>query len=177
MSIVWAVLLLLILLVGWAVALVGMPGNWLNVGAAAIYAYMVPAESSLSIGWRVVAVAAVLAILGEVVELVTASLGTTRAGGSRRGAVLALAGSMVGGVVGVVVGLPIPLLGPVAAALLFGGFGALVGAMIGEQWKGRTLDKSWQIGKAAFWGRLLGTTGKVMIGSVIVVVVAVAMIL
>ena len=90
---------------------------------------------------------------------------------------MALAGSMVGAVVGVVVGLPIPLLGPVAAALVFGGLGALAGAMIGEQWKGRTLDKSWQVGKAAFWGRLLGTTGKVMIGSVIVVVVAVALIL
>ena len=176
MSMVWAVLLLLVLLVGWAVALVGMPGNWLNVGATAIYAQLVPAESSLSIGWRVVAVAVVLAILGELVELAAASLGTARAGGSRRGAVLALAGSMVGAVVGVVVGLPIPLVGPVAAALVFGGLGALAGAMIGEQWKGRTLGESWEVGKAAFWGRLLGTTGKVMIGSVIVVVVAVALV-
>ena len=176
MSMIWAVLLLLVLLVGWAVALLGMPGNWLNVGATAIYVYLVPADSAFSIGWGVVAVVAALAILGEVVELVAASLGTTRAGGSRRGAVLALAGSMVGAVVGVVVGLPIPLVGPVAGVLVFGSLGALVGAMIGEQWKGRSLGKSWQIGKAAFWGRLLGTTGKVMIGSVIVVIVAVALV-
>jgi hypothetical protein len=100
-----------------------------------------------------------------------------KAGGSRHGAVLALIGSMIGAVAGVAIGLPIPLVGPLVAALVFGGLGALGGAMIGEQWKGRQLDMSWQIGKAAFWGRLLGTTGKLIIGSVIVAVVAVALVL
>ena len=176
MSIIWAVLLIVVLLVGWVVGLVGMPGNWLNVGAMAVYTYLAPADPPLSIGWGVVGAVAVLAILGEGVELAAASLGTARAGGSRRGALLALAGSMVGAVVGVVVGLPIPFVGPIAAALLFGGLGALVGAVAGEQWKGRGLGDSWQVGKAAFWGRLVGTTGKMMIGLVIIFVAAAAMV-
>jgi len=177
MSVVWAVLLLLVLLVGWTVALLGMPGNWMNVAATAVYAYFVPADGATSIAWPVVAIVLALAILGEVVETAAASLGTSRAGGSRRGAVLALIGSMIGAVGGVIVGLPIPIVGPVVAALVFSGLGALAGAMIGEKWKGRQLGESWQIGKAAFWSRLFGAMGKLTIGSVIVAVVAAALLL
>ena len=45
------------------------------------------------------------------------------------------------------------------------------GAMLGECWKGRSLDTSWQVGQAAFWGRLLGTAGKLTAGAAIVAVI------
>ncbi len=176
MSIVWAALLLIVLLAGWTAGLLGMPGNWINAASTALYAYLVPADRVTSIGWPVVAAVVALAIVGEVFEAAAASLGTAKAGGSRRGAVLALIGSMVGATAGVFIGLPIPVVGPVVAALLFGGLGALAGAIVGEQWKGRGLGESWQIGKAAFWGRLVGTTGKLIIGSLIVAVVAAALV-
>jgi uncharacterized protein YqgC (DUF456 family) len=86
-------------------------------------------------------------------------------------------GSLAGGVIGAFVGLPIPLVGSVIAILLFASVGALAGAMLGEWWKGRDWDKRWQVGRAAFWGRLLGTVGKLYLGSVIVVVVLAALLL
>ena len=45
------------------------------------------------------------------------------------------------------------------------GFGHLaLSAMLGEEWKGRTLNESTQVGAAAFIGRILGTIGKVSMG-------------
>ena len=169
------IVLLIVLAGGWLLTLLGMPGNWLMVAATLVYSLLVPAESQLAVGMPLVIITAVLAVLGEIVEMAAAAVGTATRGGSRRGAVLALLGSLVGAVVGMVVGLPIPLVGPVLAALLFAGLGALVGAILGEQWKGRSLDESWQIGKAAFWGRIVGTLGKMVIGSVIVATVVAAL--
>ena len=121
----------------------------------------------------------VLALLGELVELVAAAYGVKRAGGSRRGAILALVGSLIGGVVGIFVGgiIPIPVVGSIAGAVLCAGIGALVGAFLGEQWKGRNLDDSLTIGTAAFFGRIFGTLGKVLIGSMMVAVVVAALLL
>ena len=110
----------------------------------------------------------VLAALGELLEFLAGALGVTKAGGSRRGAILALVGSLAGGIVGLFVGLPIPVVGPIVGAMLLAGAGAFAGAVLGEQWKGRSFDDSWRIGKAAFWGRLLGTVVKTAIGAVMV---------
>jgi hypothetical protein len=51
----------------------------------------------------------------------------------------------------------------------------MAGAAIGETWKGRGTDASWQIAKAAFWGRLWGTLGKLLIAAAMIAVVVVAM--
>lgn len=176
MSILYAILLLLVLLAFWLLTVAGVPGNWLMVAATAIYVWLIPDDAAASLGWGVVLAVALLAAFGELLEAVAAALGVAKAGGSRRGAVLALLGSLAGGLVGMFVGLPIPLVGPLVAAVLFAGIGALLGALLGEQWKGRDLDESWAVGKGAFWGRLLGTLGKVLVGSIIIVVVAVALI-
>ena len=58
-----------------------------------------------------------MAAAGEAVELAAGSLGVAKAGGSKRGAVLALLGSLLGGVVGLFVGLPIPIVGPLLAGV------------------------------------------------------------
>jgi hypothetical protein len=121
-------------------------------------------------------VLAALAVLGELVELAAGAMGVKKAGGSRRGAALAIAGSIVGSVVGIFVGLPIPLVGSLVGAVLFGAGGALVGAMIGERWKGRDLDASFEIAKAAFFGRVLGTVAKMIVSSIMVFVTLAAII-
>jgi uncharacterized protein len=177
MNLFFAILLISVLLAGWLLTLLNMPGNWLMVLATVTYAYFVPVESSAAIGWKVVVVLLVLAALGEILELVAGAAGTAKAGGSGPGAVLALLGSITGGILGVFVGVPIPLVGPIFAALLFAGLGAMVGAMLGEMSVGRNLAASWQIGKAAFWGRLAGTLGKVLIGAVMVAVVIASFVL
>jgi uncharacterized protein YqgC (DUF456 family) len=176
MSVLYAILLLVVLLAAWLLTVVGMPGNWLMVAAAALYAWLVPADAGASIGWGVVLAIGILAALGELLEMAAGALGVAKAGGSKRGAVLALLGSMIGGLVGMAVGVPIPLVGPLVGAVLFASLGALLGAVIGECWKGRELAESWQVGRGAFWGRLLGTLAKVLVGSIMLVVVAVALV-
>jgi uncharacterized protein YqgC (DUF456 family) len=171
MDILWAIVLVLILLAGWAVTLLGLPGNWLMVIAAVTYWLFVVSDSPVAIGWPTVAAVIGLATLGELVEFAAAAAGAGKAGGSKRGAVLALVGSLCGGLLGLFVGLPIPVVGQVIAALLFASLGALLGATLGEQWKGRTIDDSLRVGRAAFWGRLLGTLGKFMCGGVMIVAV------
>jgi len=176
-DVLWAILLVLVLAAGWGLNLFGLPGNWINAAAVACYAWLFPAGQRLSISWWLVGAVVVLAVVGEVLELVAGAAGAARVGGSRRSAVLALAGSLVGSVLGAVIGLPIPLIGSLAAIVLGAALGALAGAMAGESWKGRDLDHGWQVGQAAFWGRLLGTAGKLAVGAAIVAVVLAGLLL
>ena len=175
MTIVLVLLLIVVLLACLALTVFGMPGNWLIVAATVVYACLTPARSPAAIGWRPVAILFAMALLGEIVELLAATLGTAKAGGSRRGAALALAGSIIGAVVGIFVGLPVPLVGSILATFLFAGVGALVGAMLGEFWVGKDWYASWRIGKAAFRGRLVGTFAKMLLGVVMVATVLVAL--
>ncbi len=177
MEILSAIALCVVAVLGWLTQLVGLPGNWIVVVAAALYAAWFPGDERLALSWNTVAALFVLAVLGEVIEFVAGAMGVTKAGGSRRGALLALICSLVGGVIGLGVGVPIPVVGSLAAAILFGGLGALVGAFIGESWKGRDFDTSLQIGRAAFVGRVLGTLGKLIAGAVMLVVLLAALVL
>jgi uncharacterized protein YqgC (DUF456 family) len=176
-AVLGALLLVIALAICWCLTLVGLPGNWLMVASAAIYALLLPPSWRTDIGWWTVALLAVLAVLGEVIEFAAGAWGAARAGGSKRAAVLALLGSIAGGLVGVVVGLPIPVVGPLIAAVLFAACGATAGAVVGETWKGRGLDEGLQVGKSAFWGRLLGTVGKFIVGSVMIVTAVVALLM
>jgi uncharacterized protein len=173
MDYVWAVLLVLCLLVGWCLTLFSMPGNWVMVAAAALYAWLGPVESQtvMALSWWVVLTLLGLAGLGELAELGAGALGAKKTGGSKRGAVLAIVGSFVGSIVGGIVGLPFlpTIVGALVAVVLFAAIGSLAGAMIGEVWKGKGLSETLKVGHAAFWGRILGTMAKVMIASVMVV--------
>lgn len=172
----WAVLLGITTLVDWGLNIIGMPGNWITVGAAILYTAFVTADSRVELSWPVVGVLFALAILGEIVEFVAGAAGAKKAGGSKRGAALALVGALAGGILGIFVGIPIPVIGPIVSAILFSAAGALGGAMLGESWKGRTWEESWGVGKAAFWGRILGTLGKIVVGSIMVAVVLVSLV-
>lgn len=175
MEVVYALLFVVTLGACWLAQLVGLPGNWGIVSVAALYAWLLPGERLTAVGWTAVVILLVLAVLGEIVEFAAGALGVSTAGGSRRGAALAILGSLVGGIVGLFVGLPIPVVGSLVSAVLFGGLGALAGATLGETWKGHDFDKSLEIGKAAFVGRLLGTVAKMIICTLMVVVALGAM--
>lgn len=166
-------LLILVLVVGWCLTMLSMPGNWVMVAVVGLFAWLSPA-SGPNIGWPVFFVLVGLAVVAELLELAASALGASRAGGSRRGAVLAILGSMIGAIVGAAVGLPIPIVGSLIAAIVFAGFGAMVGAMLGETWKGRTLAETWKVGQAAFWGRLLGALAKTGIATAMFAIALVA---
>ena len=152
MPFLWATLLILAMVLAWLLTLFGLPGNWLIVAAAAVYAYLVPPEAPFGIGWGTVGLLAALATLGELVEFLSGASRARKAGGSRRGTWYSLVGSILGGLLGIFVGLPIPVIGSVVAALLFAPLGALAGAVLGERSEGREGAEAWRIGQAAFWG-------------------------
>jgi uncharacterized protein len=166
MTVLWAILFVVAVLGFWFLNLLGLPGNWMIAMATVLYAWLMPDSGTMR--WLAVAAVVGLAVAGEIVELAASAAGVKKAGGSRRGSILALFGSLVGAIVGVFVGIPIPVVGSVVGALFFAGMGASLGAMLGEFWKGRSLDHSWTVGQAAFWGRLLGTLAKVVIGALMV---------
>ncbi len=160
-----ALCLVALLLIGWVLTLLSLPGNWLIVVATALYSWLIADTSTWDISWTLVIVLAVLAGLGEAIELIAAAAGVQRLGGSRRSALLSGVGSIIGAILGTA-WIPVPIVGTVFGACL----GALGGAMFGESWKGRQIDHNWQVGLAAFWGRLLGSMAKILIASVLVTV-------
>jgi uncharacterized protein YqgC (DUF456 family) len=172
----WAVLLVLGNLGALAATVTALPGNWIIVGLTALFAWLIHDASGGGVDWKTVVALIVLATIGELVEFIAGAAGAARSGGSRRGMLLAVVGTLLGSMAGVTVGsfvVPIPVLGSVIAAVGGGALGAFVGAYVGESWKGRTDDERLAISKAAFVGRLLGTVGKLWIGAVMVVVAAV----
>src|SRR5580704_6164694 len=169
----WVLLLFVGMTAAWFSTFFALPGNWLIVGFAAIFAVFYPADGGKGIHWMTVGVAVVLAVAGEAVELLTGAVAAKRAGGSRRSVVLALVGTMIGSVVGAVVGVPVPVVGPVIGALGGGAVGAFLGAVAGETSRGRTTSESLAVGKGALIGRLLGTVGKLLLGIVMVVIITI----
>lgn len=160
-----AILVALAVMIGWGLALVGMPGSWVIVAVAAGYAWFFPDAGTLALSWPTVGGLAALALGGELWELAAGSLWSAGAGASRRGVALALVGAVAGSLVGAVVGLPIPVIGWLLGAILLAALGAMAGAILGEFWYGRPAGEIWKLGKAAFWGRLFGTVGKLLITS------------
>jgi len=176
MDVLWALLLMLVLMLGWVLTALGLPGTWLMVAAAAVYAALMPVGGPAAISWGVVLAMGLLALAGEAVEFAAGAWGAVKGGGSKRGAALALLGSGAGGILGLFVGLPVPVVGSLLAAVLFASAGAMLGAVAGESWKGRDMGQGWRVGKAAFWGRLWGTAAKVGIGTVMLIVAIAALV-
>jgi hypothetical protein len=83
--------------------------------------------SDATAGWWAIGIAAVLAIIAEILEGLSSAAGAKVGGGGRRG----MWGAFIGGVLGAIVGtplIPIPVLGTLIGAIA----GAFVGALIGE---------------------------------------------
>ena len=165
-----AVFVAVLMFVLWLTNWIGLPGNWFMLLAGLLYWILLwnQEQTTVSITWVTILALAVLATIGELLEFVASSAATSGAGGSRRSVALALVGSMAGGVIGLFVALPIPLIGPLVGALVFGGAGAFAGAVLGEKWAGQDTEKSIEVGKAAFVGRMLGTFTKAAVGLLMV---------
>ena len=164
-----------ILIVGWCLTLLGLPGNWLILAAAIGLDFLLKTPSRLEMTIPLIIALGVLAVIGELFEFLAGSLGVAKKGGSRLSAILALIGSGIGGIAGAVVGIPIPIIGSVIGVMFFASAGALVGAVIGEDIQGRDFRQSFGVGMAAFWGRLFGSIAKTMVGGVMVAVAIVGL--
>lgn len=167
-----AVLVIVLSCAAWLTTLFTVPGNWLIVGIAAIFAWLYPLDGSRGISWTTVAVLLGLAILGELIEFGASAAGAAKHGASKRGVALSMVGAMVGSIVGIMIGLPIPVIGSFIMALVGGAAGAFAGAYLGESWKGRPEEHSVAVGKGAFAGRIWGTVGKLAVGAVMIVILS-----
>jgi uncharacterized protein YqgC (DUF456 family) len=168
-----AVLLILACGAGWLATLLTLPGNWLIVLFAALFAWLFPEEAGRGISWYVVGWLAALATVGEVIEFVSGAAGAAKQGASRRAIVLSLVGAVVGAVVGLGSGMPFPVVGPVVVAVLGGAAGAFAGAYLGEWHAGRAEADRFAAGQGAFVGKLWGTLGKLAAGAIMLVIVMV----
>ncbi len=171
---VWLTLFILLIVVFWSLNFFGLPGNWLIIAVAAVWIWLGPERFQFS--WKLLVLLIVLALIGEAVEFAASVFGTKQMGGSRRGATLSVVGSIIGGILGAILGVPIPvpIVGILIGSVLFASLGAMIGAMIGEHSQGKALKDSVKIGSAAFVGRLLGTAGKIIIGSSMMVLTVIA---
>jgi uncharacterized protein YqgC (DUF456 family) len=162
----YATLLTVLNIAFWASILFGLPGIWLMVLAAALVEWAQPGEYMF--GQATLYVAAGLALLAELLEFLMGAAGARQAGGSKRGAGLAIIGGIVGAVLGTA--LPIPVLGTLIGASA----GAFAGSLLGDRMAGRPMEQSVQAGRGAAIGRFWGTTAKMIIGAVVLVLLAVA---
>ena len=101
------------------------------------------------------AVAVVLAALGELLEFIASALCAKKAGASRLGILGALGGSLVGAVAGTFL-LPIPVVGTLVGAVA----GSFAGAVLCEVAAGRSIEHTVKPATGAAIGRVLGTLGK-----------------
>lgn len=164
----WLALFLILVCGFWGLNFIGLPGNWLIIAVVALWIWLGPERFQFP--WGVLIGLFVLALVGEAIEFAASVFGTKKMGGSSRGATLSVVGSIIGGILGAVVGIPIPipLVGILIGSILFASVGAMVGAMAGEYWIGTPMKDNMKIGGAAFAGRMLGTVGKITVGSVMV---------
>ena len=157
----------------WLTNLFSLPGNWILLGMAALFAWLASETCGHGIGWITVGIMTGLAVLGEVIEFFAGAAGAAKQGASRRSIVFSLIGGMAGSIGGAIVGFPVPVVGPVIAALLGGAGGAFAGAYLGEKSIERPHGESMAVARGAFAGRLWGTVGKFAVGAVMLGVMTV----
>ena len=63
-NLVWALLCLSGLIAAWVLNATGLPGNWIMLAIAAVYCWLMPADSPYAFGWLVVLAMALLAGVG-----------------------------------------------------------------------------------------------------------------
>jgi hypothetical protein len=158
--------------VAWLLNLFAMPGNWIVLGGAALFAWLLPEEPGRGVTWTAVFVLIGLAVLGEAIEFLAGAAGAAKQGASRRAIALSMVGAIVGSITGLAIGAPVPIIGSFVMALLGGAGGAFAGAYLGEAWKGRAEPDRAAAGRGAFFGRIWGTVGKLAVGAVMLAIVA-----
>ena len=176
-NLVWAFICIFILVVSLTLNASGAPGNWIMLGVASFYAYLMPSSSPYDFGLIVIVIVLLLSIVGEMLEFFTGAISTKKAGGTKRGMWFSVLGSIIGSFTGIFVGIPIPIIGSLIAALLFSGVGALLGAYYGERVEGKNSKEAWNIGISSFTGRILGSLFKIICGFIALICISVAMVI
>ena len=154
----------------------GAPGNWIMLGVASFYSWLMPNESPYDFGILIILIVLIFAIICEMLEFFSGAISTRKAGGTKRGVWFSVIGSIIGSLAGIFVGIPIPIIGSLIAALLFSGIGALLGAYYGEKVEGKNSKDAWNVGVSSFIGRILGSLFKIICGFIALICMSIAMV-
>ncbi|MGP1345604.1 MAG: DUF456 domain-containing protein [Phycisphaerales bacterium] len=158
MHFVAAGILLITGLIGVALTVVALPGIWVVVGVALLCQLWQPGLFS----WWTIGVALGLGLLAELIEFLASVAGSTKAGGTRHGAIW----SIVGGIAGAILGSPVvPIIGTIVGGVIGAGVGAMVGEMMGSKMPWRSAAR---VGQGAATGRLVSIVVKSGVCAVIV---------
>ena len=164
MALIWFefVVLLLLLLAGFVLTIVTLPGTWLMCAALAGYAVLTRAHHLMT--WKPIALLLVLATAAEIIDTVGSGAGAKKAGASK----LAMFGAVVGGIIGAIFLSFIPPfpLGTIAGAC----GGCFVGAAAIELLVRKDVGQSLRVGFYAARGRLMGIISKIALALVMMVV-------
>ncbi|MBI5094416.1 MAG: DUF456 domain-containing protein [Candidatus Hydrogenedentes bacterium] len=142
---------------------VGLFGNWIILSAmAGLWA----ATGFVHFGWWGLGGMLLLAVLGEIIEMVAAGYGASKFGGGKGAMVAAFVGCLVGAIVLTPL-IPVPLVGTMIGACL----GAFVGAALYEYivMEKKTQAALWT-GVGAALGKVAGVFAKVFVGVAMLVV-------
>ena len=160
MEIFYTVLLVIFLVAALAVIPFGLPGTFLIVLTALLYAL---ATEFAEITWATIALLLAGALFAEGVEAAAGIMGAKRYGSGNMG----ILASLLGGIVGALLGAPLFLgLGAIPGALL----GAFAGAVAAEAVRGRSLNEALRAGWGTFLGRIAGTAVKGAVAVAMVVI-------
>jgi uncharacterized protein YqgC (DUF456 family) len=165
MHIAYYLLLFVLLLVGWFVNILGLPGLWLMVGAYGLYGVIT--GWGVYVGWQSMTIMLLLALAAEAVEFFAGAAGAASAGGRKRG----LIGAIVGGFLGAIFLSVIPI--PVVAQVVGACLGAFVGAAVME-FTDKDLAHSLRVGVGAAKGRFWGIVSKLAFGVAMFLVAMIA---
>jgi len=152
----WLYFLLLLAtdICGFVLAAITLPGLWLMLAGAAIYAWLTHGHF---LGRDSLIALLILALGAEIAEIFLGGAGAKKAGGSGWG----IAGGMIGAIVGGIVlsGL-VPILGTIIGICL----GSFAGAAGVELIMGQPISQSAKIGLGAAKGRVTGMVAKISAG-------------
>ena len=155
---------LLFSLAGLVSVVFGLPGNFVILGASILYGWY-GGFQEITVG--IIIILIVLALAGELIELLLGILGSKKYESSNR----AIAGSIIFGIIGAVLGAPFFFgIGAVAGAFA----GAFAGAIIVELSQGKKMDVALKSGWGAFIGRVAGTISKGAVGIAMIAITVIA---
>jgi hypothetical protein len=154
-------------LAGLIITPLGLPGNWFILGGAVVCGF---STQWAHYGWAFMALIAVAAVFGEIIEAASSAIGARKFGASKGATVAAIVGSLIGLSLGT--GL-MPIVGTLIGAFA----GAFLGAFIYEYIKLQDIEQALRAGLGAFLGRTAAiivkeTIGILMVGAIIYQVLA-----
>jgi len=159
---VLATLCILLMVAALFLNLLGLPANWVALGFAALWTFLVP-ETAMSV--KILAIMGALAVAGEILETLMVQIWGKKYGGSTLGTIGGIIGALVGAI------LCAPILFGIGAL-----FGALAGAFLGslavELFRGTHNQAALRAAWGSMLGRFGGTILKIAIGCTMVVIAA-----